>query len=104
VQDNRYNIIEVLKMNEMTVQVTLPSDLYAELGRTPLFRGRLKQKLQLDLAVGMFVSKEISLSRAAEYAGMALRDFIELLINFGVPVVDYTDDMLEDDLAFVKGL
>jgi predicted HTH domain antitoxin len=91
-------------MDERTVAISLPSDLYTELGHTPMFRGRLKSKIQLDLAVGMFVSKEISLSRAAEYAGMALQDFIELLCNFGVPVVDYTEEMLEDDLAFVKGM
>ena len=89
-------------MNERIVQVSIPSDLYAEIGCTPRFRGRLKQKLQLDLAVGMFVSKEISLSRAAEYAGLALQDFMELLISFGVPVVDYSEDMLEDDMAFAE--
>jgi len=94
----------VFELNEMTVQVSIPPDLYAELGHAPRFRGKFKQKLQLDLAVGMFVSKEISLSRAADYADMALQDFIELLISFGVPVVDYTDDMLEDDLAFAKGI
>ena len=59
---------------------------------------------QVDSAIGMFVSKEASLSRAAEYAGMALQDFSELLINFDVPVVEYTEDMLQDDLAFAKGL
>ena len=91
-------------MTEKTIAVSMPPDLYAELGSIPAFHGRLKQKLQLDLAVGMFVSKEISLARAAEYAGMTLPDFSELLNGFSVPVVDYTDDMLADDLAFAKGL
>jgi len=91
-------------MDERTVSISLPPDLYTELGCSPKFRGRLKSKIQLDLAVGMFVSKEISLSRAAEYAGMALGEFIQLLVNFGVPVVDYTEEMLEDDLAFAKGI
>jgi len=89
-------------MDERTVSISLPPDLYAELEHTPMFRGRLKNKVQLSLAVGMFVSKEISLSRAAEYAGMALQDFIELLNNFGVPVVNYTEEMLEDDMIFAK--
>jgi len=91
-------------MDERTVSISLPPDLYTELGYSPKFRGRLKSKIQLDLAVGMFVSKEISLSRAAEYAGIALGEFIQLLVNFGVPVVDYTEEMLEDDLAFAKGI
>ena len=84
-------------MNEKTVVVSMPPDLYAELGSVPAFYGKLRQKLQLDLAIGMFVSKEVSLSRAAEYAGMTLPDFSELLNGFGVPVVDYSADMLADD-------
>ena len=91
-------------MIEKVVTVPIPADLYAELGSLPLFNGKLKEKIQLDLAVGMFVSKEVSLSRAAEYAGMTLQDFSELLKGFGVPVVDYTEEMYEDDLEFAKGL
>ena len=35
---------------------------------------------------------------------MSLSDFIELLNSFDVPVVDYCDEMLSDDLAFSKVL
>ena len=91
-------------MEENTVTVSLPLDLYAELRSVPLYHGKLNKKLQLDLAVGMFVSKEVSLSRAAEYAGMTLQDFSEMLNSFGVPVVDYSDDMYEDDLAFATDI
>ena len=90
-------------MSARTVMVSVPPDLYAELGSVPLFHGNLEKKLKLDLAVGMFVSKEVSLSRAAQYADMTLPDFSELLTGFGVPVVDYSEDMLADDLAFANG-
>ena len=91
-------------MDDMTIAVAVPSDIYAELGSVPSFHGKLKQKVQLDLAVGMFVSQEVSLSRAAEYAGMALHDFAVLLNGFGIPVVNYTEEMLIDDLAFAEAL
>lgn len=91
-------------MSEQTVSVSIPSDMYAELVSMPSFTGRIKQKLQLDLAVGMFVSKEVSLSRAAAYAGMTIIDFSALLHSFGVPIVDYTEDMFEDDVAFAESL
>ena len=91
-------------MIERTVALSIPPDLYAELGSVPLFHGELKKKIQLDLAVGMFVSKEVSLTRAADYAGMTLIDFSELLSNYGVPVVDYTEEMLEDDILFAQDL
>ena len=91
-------------MPERTVAVSLPLDLYAELENVPLFQGKLKEKVQLSLAIGMFVSREISLTRAAEYAGMTLLDFIDLLNKLGLPIVDYTEDMLADDFAFVDSI
>ena len=91
-------------MIEHNISVSMPPDLYAELGNVPSFQGNIKQKIQLSLAIGMFIAQEISLARAAEYAGMALADFAELLNGFGVPVVNYSEDMLADDLAFAKGI
>jgi predicted HTH domain antitoxin len=97
-------IARCLIMTEQNISVSMPSDLYAELGNVPSFHGTLQQKLQLNLAIGMFIAKEVSLARAAEYAGMSLSDFSELLNGFGVPVVNYSEDMLADDLAFIRGM
>lgn len=91
-------------MSEQTISVTIPSDLYTELGSVPSYNGKLMRRLLLDLAVGMFVSGEISLARAAAFASMPIADFAELLNNYGVPVVDYTEDMLADDLTFATNL
>jgi len=91
-------------MTEQTIAVSIPLDLYAELGNVPSFHGTIKQKLQINIAVGMFIAREVSLARAAEYAGMALSDFSELLNSFGVPVINYSEDMLAEDLAFVRGM
>jgi len=95
---------ELSMMVERTVAVSIPPDLYAELENVPLYQGKLKEKIQLSLAIGMFVSREVSLTRAAEYAGMKLMDFIDLLNKLGLPTVDYTEDMLTDDLAFAESL
>ena len=47
-------------MESKTVTVSIPHDLYAELGNSPAFYGKIDQKLRLDLTVGMFVSKAVS--------------------------------------------
>ena len=91
-------------MVERTVAVSIPPDLCAELENVLLFQGKLKEKIQLNLAIGMFVSREVSLTRSAEYAGMKLMDFIDLLNKLGLPTVDYTEDILMDDLAFAESL
>ena len=91
-------------MTEKIIPVSVPPDLYAELESVPSYQGNLRQKLRLDLAIGMFVSKVVSLARAAEYAGMTVSEFSELLNGFGAPVVSYSEDMLADDVAFIKGM
>ncbi|MCL1995799.1 MAG: UPF0175 family protein [Defluviitaleaceae bacterium] len=87
-------------MTERTISVSVPLDLYAEMDNAPSFHGNLMQKLKLNLAIGMFISKEVSLSRAAEYAEMPLSDFIDMLNKFGVSSVNYSAEMFADDLEF----
>ena len=91
-------------MTEKTIPISVPLDLYAELENVSSPGGNLGQKLRQDLAIGMFISKKVSLSRAAEYVGMPLYDFSELLRGLGVSVASYTEDMLADDLAFAENM
>jgi len=45
-------------MAEKNISVSVPSDLYAELGSVPAFHGNINKKIQLDLAIGMFISND----------------------------------------------
>ena len=57
----------------------------------PSFQGSLRQKLQLNLAIGMFIAREINFARAAEYAEIGILEFAELLNGFGFSVLSYSD-------------
>ena len=92
------------EMDEKTIKITMPSDLYTELLSVPLMYGKMENKIQVFLAIGMFALKEVSLARAAEYAEMSLPDFSELLNNNGIPIIDYTDEMIEDDVKLANDL
>ena len=59
-------------------------------------------RLQANLAVGMFVSKEISLAKAAQLAQKDIEEFMYILKKLEIPAVTYSEDMLEDDLEFAK--
>ena len=86
------------------ISLSIPDDIVYEVNSLPKKRGgTIKAKLQLSLAIGMFVSQEISLARAAQLAEKSLSDFIDILKDFDIPAITYTDDMHEDDLKFAGG-
>ena len=85
------------------ISLSIPDDIVFEVKSQPKMDEAIDIKLQLSLAIGMFVSQEISLAKAAQLAGKNLADFINILIARGIPAFTYTQDMLADDLKFVSG-
>jgi len=56
-----------------------------------------------DLVVlGLYVEEKVSLSKAAELFNLPLATFIDYLSERGIPVVRYTEEMLEQDLKGVE--
>jgi len=84
------------------VSLAIPDDIVYEIKSLPKRETEISDKLQLSLAIGMFVSHEISLAKAAELAGKNLYEFIDILKSIGTPSMIYTEDMLGDDLFFTK--
>jgi len=62
-------------------------------------RVQLEEKeTNLAIAIYLYLTKRISLGKAAELAGMSKWDFIEFLSELGVPVVNYPPEELEDEM------
>jgi predicted HTH domain antitoxin len=69
-------------MNEMnTLTISLPPSV------TP-------EEATYLLAVKLYETQHISLGKAAELVGCTKRDFMERLVDEGVPVIDYDPDDL----------
>jgi len=81
------------------VSLTFPNDLMYEVKALPSNAG-VNEKIQTYLAIGLFVSRAVSLARAAELAGQTLMEFMGTLKFLGIPAVTYTEEMLEEDIAF----
>ncbi len=83
------------------ISLSIPDDIVFEVKSLPK-RGivSVTDKLQLSLAIEMFVSQEISLAKAAELAGKNLTEFMNILKELSIPSFTYTEDMLEDDMKF----
>lgn len=50
------------------------------------------------LAVKLYEAQRISLGKAAELAGFSKRDFMERLVEEGVPAINYHPDELNKEL------
>jgi predicted HTH domain antitoxin len=89
-------------MKMQSINLSIPDDLVFELKSIPHRGATVDDKLRFSLAVGMFVSGDISLAKAAQVADKNLGEFMSLLKSLNIPAFVYTEDMLEDDLRFAK--
>ena len=84
------------------ITLAIPDDIILEISSMPSAKKAISEKLQMRLAIGMFVSGEISLAKAAQLAEQNISDFMGTLKSLGIPPFTYTDDMLLDDLKFAN--
>jgi predicted HTH domain antitoxin len=88
-------------MERRLINVEIPNDILCELTSIPTTK-TIEDKLKLNLAIGLFASKSISLAKASQLADKPLYDFIIMLNAINIPVVDYTEDTFKDDIDFIK--
>jgi predicted HTH domain antitoxin len=64
----------------------------------------LDDKVNLSIAIGLFVSKNVTLARAAELAELAVGEFIDILVRQGIPWGEYSEDEEKMDDVSVQNL
>ncbi|SDG56787.1 UPF0175 family protein [Desulfosporosinus hippei] len=89
-------------MNQIAINMYLPEDVLLEINSLHIEGKTLEDKLKLNLSIGLFVSKDISLGKAAQLAGKSLSEFINILNHLNIPAIDYTEEMYEDDIKFIQ--
>lgn len=88
-------------MNNKSIIMNLPEDILYEIDALHIQGKTLEDKLMLNLAIGFFVSKDISLGKASQLAGKSLFEFIEILNQLNIPSVEYVEEMYVDDTNFI---
>lgn len=92
-----------MAMKESYVSVTIPNDLLPLLD--DLAHGNTDdENVRISIAVGLFVSKTVSLAKAAEISGLSLNDFIYILKVKNIPWGEYTEQDVVQDEAVLKEL
>lgn len=83
----------------MRVEFDLPEEVAAQWGEDP---DAVRARLQLELALHLYASRQLSLGRAAEISGVSRADFERSLASSGI-VRNYSNPDLENDLAWALG-
>ena len=83
-------------------QVSLPNELMPFLYQIKDGKST-DEKVTLSIAIGMFLSKQATLAKAAELARKTIWEFVDVLKAQGVPWGEYSDDaFLLDELTLSK--
>lgn len=84
-------------------EVTLPEELIPFLDK--ISGDSIDQKVRLAFVMNLFISKTVTLERAAELSVLSLIDFMYVLDQQGIPWGEYTDEhKKQDDLVIKKML
>lgn len=76
------------------MQIALPDDIFQGLDITP-------EGARIDLAIGLYAARRVTLGRAARIAGLTQATFQQKLGELQIPMhYDLTD--LEEDLLMVR--
>ncbi|MEA2075073.1 MAG: UPF0175 family protein [Euryarchaeota archaeon] len=94
-----------MKMN--AIEIELPEGVVKSLEITGIDREKLKAEAKRALAVELFEEGKLSLESSAKLAGLHLSDFMSLLSKKKIPIVDYSNEELEElkrDVENIKAL
>lgn len=85
-------------MEMVTLEVTMPKDLFTALGYS---RAQAAKQLQEFSVVGLYQERRISAGKAAEMLDMNKAEFAQLLARTGTAYFDYTEEELAEEFLAV---
>lgn len=87
-----------------SIKFDVPSELTTALTLLGYNREKLTQELKHLLAISLFKRNALSLGQAAKLAELYLWDFIQLLNQHEIPVAEFDDEEIQNELKNVESL
>ncbi len=87
-------------MSVKTYPIELPNSAFSALRKSP---AEFIQEMKYAAAVKWYEAEMISQDKAAEIAGLSRYAFLTLLARYDVSAIQYTSDLLEDELRHARG-
>jgi predicted HTH domain antitoxin len=91
-------------IDQVKVEVTLPQAVFVAMQGIGLEGPALASEMKRATAIDLFRKGLLSIGKAAELADLPLAEFMDLLVETGVPVAEYTTDDLQQDEATLDNL
>ena len=88
-------------MPAIRLETTVPEGVYNSLLAHGWSKERLTDQLRHLLAMVLFRNRTLSLGKAAQLAGLSRGEFIDLLGANDIPVINYSDESLAEELNSV---
>lgn len=90
-----------MSLNPSKFQIELPSELIPVLDQLGAGKNT-DERVKISIAIGLFSGHVVSLARGADIAGKSLSEFIGILQDRSISWVQYDEEELQHDVAFVK--
>ena len=87
-------------MTTKTYPIQLPESAFSALRKPPV---EFVEELKCAAVVKWYEAGMISQEKAAEIAGLSRYEFIALLARYDVSVIQYTSEMIEEELTHARG-
>lgn len=87
-------------MSVKTYPIELPGSAFSALRKSP---AEFIQEMKYAAVVKWYETEMISQDKAAEIAGLSRYDFLHLLARYQVSAIQYTPDLLEEELRYARG-
>lgn len=81
----------------MQIAINLPND-FVEMQTTSV----IEREMRLSYALALFKAGRVTISKAAELAGLTLYDFIRSCKDNQIPVIDMTREELIEELESMR--
>ncbi len=87
-----------------SITLDVPSELSTPLSISGYNRAKLTEEAKQALAISLFEGNILSLGQAAKLAELHLWDFIQILNQRDIPIAEYDDEEIQQELKTVKCL
>jgi len=89
-------------MAVVKIELEFPENVYLALRSVGLSKAKICNESKIALAMELFKRRMLSVGKASELADISLAEFMELLCKNHIPIVDYTDEELKEELSPIK--
>jgi predicted HTH domain antitoxin len=94
----------VMDTKMITLETQVPEDIFLTLQASGHFKEALMEKSRQLLAMRLYQERSLSFGKAARMAGVNYWEFINLLSDNNIPVIDYSPEELAAEFEAVERL